>query len=51
MAIHISEFNVHKFRGITDLRLVNLKDINILTGDNNTGKTSVIGSVELFKCS
>lgn len=42
MAIHISEFNIHKFRGITDLRLENLKDINILTGDNNTGKTSVL---------
>lgn len=42
MARHLSEFNISSFRGISDLKLINLKDINIITGDNNTGKTSVL---------
>lgn len=42
MAKHLSEFNISSFRGISDLKLNNLKDINIITGDNNTGKTSVL---------
>lgn len=42
MARHLSEFTISSFRGISDLKLNNLKDINIITGDNNTGKTSVL---------
>lgn len=42
MATYLSEFNISSFRGISDLKLNNLKDINIITGDNNTGKTSVL---------
>ena len=42
MAVHMSEVSVDSFRGLRGLRLVGLNDINILTGDNNSGKTSVL---------
>lgn len=42
MAIHIKELKIDTFRGINDLEIKNLGDINIITGDNNTGKTSVL---------
>ncbi len=42
MAQHVKEFNIECFRGIRNLQLQNLNDINILTGDNNAGKTSVL---------
>lgn len=42
MAIHIKEFNIGAFKGIENLSLKELNHINILTGDNNTGKTSVL---------
>ncbi len=42
MAVHIREFDIESFRGIKDLELKNLGDINLITGDNNTGKTSVL---------
>lgn len=42
MARHLKEFNVKCFRGIKNLQLQNMNDINILTGDNNAGKTSVL---------
>lgn len=38
----ISEIRIKNYRGITDLNLVDLKPINILAGDNNCGKTSVL---------
>jgi ABC-type multidrug transport system ATPase subunit len=42
MAVHVSEVSVESFRGLRGLRLEGLNDINILTGDNNSGKTSVL---------
>lgn len=42
MAIHIQEFTIHDYRGIHELKLSSLNSINILTGDNNCGKTSVL---------
>lgn len=42
MEKHIQEFTVHAYRGIYDLKLNHLNLINILTGDNNSGKTSVL---------
>lgn len=42
MAIHLNEFNIEHFRGINHLELKDLNDINIITGDNNSGKTSVL---------
>lgn len=42
MAKHLREIKINAFRGISGLYLKNLNDINILTGDNNSGKTSVL---------
>lgn len=42
MAQHIKEFLIHEYKGIRNLDLKQLNGINILTGDNNSGKTSVL---------
>lgn len=42
MAIHLSEICVNGYRGLQNLQLQNLNGINILTGDNNSGKTSIL---------
>ncbi len=42
MARHVREIKIGAYRGISNLHLKNLNDINILTGDNNSGKTSVL---------
>ena len=42
MAIHIKSFDIKSYRGIQNLRLDNLNSINILTGNNNSGKTSIL---------
>ena len=42
MAIHVKEFEIDKFRGIDRLRIEGLNHVNLLLGDNNTGKTSVL---------
>lgn len=39
---HINALNIECYRGLKDLRLQDLNDINILTGNNNSGKTSVL---------
>lgn len=43
---YIKKLEVKSFRGISSLQLEKLSSINILTGDNNSGKTSVL---ELLK--
>lgn len=40
--IHISSLNIETYRGIKNLKLDGFTGINILTGDNNCGKTSVL---------
>ena len=42
MGVHIKELNIETFRGIRNLDMKNLSHINIITGDNNAGKTSVL---------
>lgn len=42
MNTHISNIKIRSFRGIRNLELKDTKLINILTGDNNGGKTSVL---------
>lgn len=38
----VKDFTIHAYKGIHDLNLNHLNLINILTGDNNSGKTSVL---------
>ena len=42
MARHIRQIDIQAYRGIHGLELKNLNSINILTGNNNCGKTSVL---------
>ena len=47
--IYLSEYNVDAYKGVSGLEMKNLGDVNILTGDNDSGKTSVLESVMLLK--
>lgn len=40
---------IEQFRGIQKLRLNKLGDINLLLGDNDAGKTSVLEAIKLFE--
>lgn len=42
----ISELIIEKYRGIKDLKLENLGKINVIAGENNTGKTSILEVIE-----
>lgn len=45
---HIDTFTIGRFRGIQDLKLEELGQINLLVGDNNSGKTSVLEALSLY---
>ena len=49
MAILISRLNVGRFRCLNNLKLENLNHINIIAGDNNSGKTSVLEAILLLR--
>ena len=49
MAIHLTQFEVGAFRGIKQLAIPNMNHINILAGDNNCGKTSILESILLLR--
>lgn len=49
MSEFIQSINIETFRGINSLELSELREINILTGDNNSGKTSVLEVIESFR--
>lgn len=49
MSDFISKVYIESFRGIKALELNNLLPINILTGDNNSGKTSVLEILNSLK--
>ena len=43
----IAEFSVSAFRGLRDVRLEDCAQINLLVGDNNSGKTSLLEAIAL----
>lgn len=45
---HINEFTIHRFRGVQDVKLEELGQINLLVGVNNSGKTSVLEALSIF---
>ena len=47
MAIHIRELTIDQFKGLKNISLRKLGDINVILGDNNVGKTSIL---ELLLC-
>lgn len=48
-ARHIRDFKIDCYRGLRDLELQDLNEINILTGNNNSGKTSVLELISTLK--
>lgn len=48
MATHIKSLNIESFRGLEGLKIENLGDVNIIVGDNNTGKTSVLEAIQFI---
>ena len=40
--IHIKSLNIETYRGIKNLKLTDFTGVNIFTGDNNCGKTSIL---------
>lgn len=47
--IFFSELEIEKFRGIKNLKIDSLNHINLIVGDNNCGKTSVLEAIQFFK--
>ncbi len=49
MAIYIQDYQIVRFRGIRDLTVHGLNHLNLIVGDNNCGKTSVLESLLLLR--
>jgi AAA15 family ATPase/GTPase len=45
---HLDDLTIHRFRGLRDLNLKDLGQINILVGGNNSGKTSVLEAISTY---
>jgi AAA domain, putative AbiEii toxin, Type IV TA system len=45
---HIHEFIIHQFRGLRDLKLEELSQVNLFVGRNNSGKTSTLEALSLY---
>lgn len=48
MTNKLSAIEVNSFRGIQNLKIENLSDINIITGNNNSGKTSFLEAMMML---
>ena len=48
MAPHINELTICSLRGLRNLRLPQLGNVNLFVGDNNSGKTTVLEAISLF---
>ena len=48
MGIYITELNISQFRGINKLEMKNIGDVNLLLGNNNVGKTSVLEAIKIL---
>ncbi|MEG1311524.1 MAG: hypothetical protein RSD47_05900, partial [Romboutsia sp.] len=49
MANQIQHIDIQSFKGIQNLKLEDMKSVNILVGDNNSKKTTVLEAIELFE--
>jgi AAA15 family ATPase/GTPase len=45
---HLDNLTIHRFRGLRDLTLQDLGQINLLVGANNSGKTSVLEAISTY---
>ena len=44
---HLDSLTIGAFRGLRDVKLEGLGSVNVLVGDNNSGKTSVLEALAL----
>ena len=49
MAIHLDSLQIDAFRGIKHLAVPKLNQINLVAGDNNCGKTSILEAILLLR--
>jgi predicted ATP-dependent endonuclease of OLD family len=45
---HLDEFFIQRFRGLRDLKLEKPGQVNLLVGNNNSGKTSALEALSLY---
>ena len=45
---HIPSITIQGFRGIRDLQLTRLEQVNLISGSNSAGKTSVLEAIHLY---
>lgn len=45
---HLDNLTIHRFRGLRDLTLQDLGQVNLLVGGNNSGKTSVLEAISTY---
>lgn len=45
---HINDFTIHRFRGLRDLKIDTLGQVNLFVGNNNSGKTSVLEAFSIY---
>lgn len=48
MEKQLESLTIHRFRGLRDLELSDLGDVNLFVGENNSGKTSVLEAVSTY---
>lgn len=46
---YIESIHINGFRGFKNFELTNLKEINVLVGENNTGKTSLLEAIHILE--
>ncbi len=49
MAIHFEHIDIQRYRGLVQVDISGLRDVNIIAGDNNSGKTSFMEALCLFR--
>jgi predicted ATPase len=48
MPRHLDELIVHRFRGLRDVSLTDLRGVNLFVGANDSGKTSLLEALSIF---
>ena len=48
---YLRRLQIDRYRGIKALKIDELKNVNLVVGDNNCGKTSVLEAVQLLRTS
>jgi AAA15 family ATPase/GTPase len=46
--VKIKQVSIHHFRSVEDAALKNIRDFNVLIGQNNSGKSNLLSCVDLF---